>query len=37
MKDVVLYDAIPTQFNLYFYELYFICYEFSKFINGQVQ
>jgi hypothetical protein len=36
MKDVVLYEGIPTKLNSYFYDLYFIFYEFSNFMNRQV-
>jgi hypothetical protein len=36
MKDVVLYEAVPTKFVLSFLELYFIFYEFSNFKNVQV-
>jgi hypothetical protein len=37
MKDVVVYEAVPTNFVSLFLELYFILYEFSNFRNGQVQ
>jgi hypothetical protein len=37
MKDVVLYEAVPTKFISYFLKLYYIYYGFSKFMNGQVQ
>jgi hypothetical protein len=37
MKDVVLYEGISTKFILYFLELYFILYGFSKFMNQQIQ
>jgi hypothetical protein len=37
MKDVVLYEAVPTKFISYFLELYYIYYGFLKFMNGQVQ
>jgi hypothetical protein len=37
MKDVVLYEGVPTKFVLSFLELYFIFYEFSNFRNVQVQ
>jgi hypothetical protein len=36
MKDVVLYEVVPTKFDSYFSDLYFIFYEFSNFTNGQV-
>jgi hypothetical protein len=36
MKDVVLYESVLTKFDSYFYDLYFIFYKFSNFINGQV-
>jgi hypothetical protein len=36
MKDVVLYEMVPTKFDSYFSDLYFIFYEFSNFMNGQV-
>jgi hypothetical protein len=36
MKDVVLYEVVPTKFDSYFSDLYFIFYEFSNFMNGQV-
>jgi hypothetical protein len=36
MKDVVLYESVPTKFDSYFSDLYFIFYEFSNFINEQV-
>jgi hypothetical protein len=36
MKDIVLYEGIPTKLNSYFYELSFIGYEFSKSIDAQV-
>jgi hypothetical protein len=35
MKSVVLDEAVPTKFNLYFSGLYFIFYEFSNFMNGK--
>jgi hypothetical protein len=34
MKDIVLDEAVPTKFNLYFSYLYFIFYKFSNFMNG---
>jgi hypothetical protein len=37
MKDVILYEAVPTKSISSFLELYFIFYEFSNFRNGQVQ
>jgi hypothetical protein len=37
MKDVILYERILAKFILYISKLYFICYEFSKFMNEQVQ
>jgi hypothetical protein len=37
MKDVVIHEAVPTNFVSLFLELYFIFYEFSNFRNGQVQ
>jgi hypothetical protein len=36
MKDVVLYEAVPTKFVSSFLELYCIFYEFLNFMNGQV-
>jgi hypothetical protein len=33
MKNVVLYERIPTKFILYFLQLYFICNNFSNFRN----
>jgi hypothetical protein len=33
IKDVVLDKGNPTKLNLYFSELYFICYRFSNFMN----
>jgi hypothetical protein len=36
MKDVVPDEGIPTKLYLYFSDLYFIFYEFSNFMNGQV-
>jgi hypothetical protein len=36
MKDVVLYEVVPTKFDSYFSDLYFIFYEFSNFMNEQV-
>jgi predicted AAA+ superfamily ATPase len=35
MKDVVLYEAVPTKFGSSFLEQYCIFYEFSNFMNGQ--
>jgi hypothetical protein len=32
----VLVQGIPTKSNSYFFELYFILYEFSNFMNEQV-
>jgi hypothetical protein len=37
MKDVVLDEGIPTKFLSYFWQLYFIWYEFSKVVNRQVK
>jgi hypothetical protein len=37
MKDVVLYEGIPTKFILYIYGLYFIWYEFLNSRNELVQ
>jgi hypothetical protein len=37
MKDVSLYEVVPTKFISLFLELYFIFYEFSKFLNELVQ
>jgi hypothetical protein len=37
MKDVVLHERNPTKFILYFSELYFLGYEFSKLDDGEVQ
>jgi hypothetical protein len=37
MKDVVLYEVVPTKFVSSFLELQFIGYEFLKLDNGQVQ
>jgi hypothetical protein len=37
MKDVALYEVVPTKFVSSFFELHFIFYEFSNFRNGQVQ
>jgi hypothetical protein len=37
MKDVILYEGILAKFILYIFELYFICYGFSIFMNEQVQ
>jgi hypothetical protein len=36
MKDVALYEGILTKLNSYFSDLYFIFYEFSNLMNGQV-
>jgi hypothetical protein len=36
MKDVALYEGILTKLNSYFSNLYFIFYEFSNLMNGQV-
>jgi hypothetical protein len=36
MKDEVLYEVVPTKFDSYFSDLYFIFYEFSNFMNEQV-
>jgi hypothetical protein len=36
MKDVALYEGIPTKLNSCFYDLYFIFYEFLNFMNRQV-
>jgi hypothetical protein len=36
MKDVVTDERIPTKLNSYFSDLYFIFYEFSNLMNGQV-
>jgi hypothetical protein len=36
MKDVVLYEVVPTKFDSYFSDLYFIFYQFSNFMNRQV-
>jgi hypothetical protein len=36
MKDVVTDEGIATKLNSYFSDLYFIFYEFSNFMNGQV-
>jgi hypothetical protein len=33
MKNVVLYERIPTKFILYFSQLYLICNKFLKFRN----
>jgi hypothetical protein len=33
MKDLVLYETVPTKFVSSFLELYFIFYEFSNFRN----
>jgi hypothetical protein len=37
MKGVVLSETISTKFIIYFLELYFIWYGFSKFLNVRVQ
>jgi hypothetical protein len=37
MKDVVLYESVPTKFVSPFLELYFIFYEFSILRNKLVQ
>jgi hypothetical protein len=36
IKDVVLDKAVPIKFNSYFSDMYFIFYEISNFMNGQV-
>jgi hypothetical protein len=36
MKDVVLFEALPTKFISSFLELYFIFYEFLNFRNVQL-
>jgi hypothetical protein len=36
MKDVVLYEGVPTKFVSSVLELYCIFDEFSNFMNGQV-
>jgi hypothetical protein len=37
MKDVVPDEGILRKLNSYFFDLYFIFYKFSNFINAQVQ
>jgi hypothetical protein len=36
MKDIVLYEAVPTKFDSYSSDFYFIFYKFSNLINRQV-
>jgi hypothetical protein len=36
MKDVALYEGILTNLNSYFSDMYFIFFEFSNLMNGQV-
>jgi hypothetical protein len=37
MKDAVPEEGIPGKLNSYFYDLYFIFYNFSNFMNALVQ
>jgi hypothetical protein len=36
LKNRALYESVPTKFDSYFSDLYFIFYKFSNFMNGQV-